>query len=588
MSSSVPSSGPLDVTLDAVDKDLADVVGESSASRRSFLGKLAYAFNKKAGRNPCALALESESNCDSSSDTLRLLRVRLRAVALLTTIAFTAFLVFHVIALLGIADAGILRKGSEFALFPTHLIVTLVVAAIYLYLAFGQCVTKAKLQAAEWIVFGAPVIFALQWQYLAMTAMAETYHVLPPLNPIWLVFIFTYALFIPRTWKHAAIVLSSIAAATFGLTLILAATHADVRTALNMHGLYVAEQGLELAIAVATGVVGVAAIQKLRREAFEARRLGQYRLGALIGQGGMGEVYLAEHQMMKRPCAVKIIRPEKAGDPTILARFEREVRLTARLSHWNTIDIFDYGQAEDGTFYYVMEYLPGLSLKQLVTRFGPICAGRTIYLLRQTCEALAEAHGAGLIHRDIKPANIFAAHRGGLYDVAKLLDFGLARPLASSLDLELTNVGSITGSPLFMSPEQALGEEPDERSDIYSLGAVAYYLLSGRPPFEHDNAVRLVASHLHETPTALRDLAPRVPEDLERVVTKCLEKRKEDRFQTAEELLAALAACEASGTWTREQAAAWWNEMEGASSPCGSDPDDAKAQEESAVASLPA
>jgi serine/threonine-protein kinase len=355
-----------------------------------------------------------------------------------------------------------------------------------------------------------------------------------------------------------------------------------------MHGLYVAEQGLELAIAVATGVVGVAAIQKLRREAFEARRLGQYRLGALIGQGGMGEVYLAEHQMMKRPCAVKIIRPEKAGDPTILARFEREVRLTARLSHWNTIDIFDYGQAEDGTFYYVMEYLPGLSLKQLVVRFGPICSGRTIYLLRQTCEALAEAHGAGLIHRDIKPANIFAAHRGGVYDVAKLLDFGLARPIAATVDRELTNVGSITGSPLFMSPEQALGEEPDERSDIYSLGAVAYYLLTGRPPFEHENAVRLIASHLHETPPALRELAPRVPEDLEQAVTKCLQKNKEDRYQTAEQLLAALSACEASGSWTREQAATWWNEMEGGA-PCdaGSSAESA-GRDESAVAGLPA
>ncbi|HEV7278953.1 MAG TPA: serine/threonine-protein kinase [Pirellulaceae bacterium] len=587
MSSSAPSSGPLDVTLAAVDRDLVDIVGESSHPRSPFLARFARVWSKSASRRPCSLALESESNCDSSTDTLSLLRSRLRAVALLTTIGFVSFLVFHLVAVVSLADDGLLKKGAEFDLLPTHVVVTLVVATIYAYLALGRCVSKTKLQAAEWIVFGAPAAFTLQWQYLNITAMSERFDFLPPLNPLWLVLIFTYALFIPRTWKHAAVVLCSIAAAPLVLVAFLLATDPLVRGAQNANVLYFVEQTLELGIAVATGVVGVAAIHKLRREVFEARRLGQYRLGALIGQGGMGEVYLAEHQMMKRPCAIKVIRPEKTGDPTNLARFEREVRLTARLSHWNTIDIFDYGRADDGTFYYVMEYLPGLSLKQLVQRFGPICPGRTIYLLRQTCEALAEAHGAGLIHRDIKPANIFAAHRGGVYDVAKLLDFGLARPIASTLDRELTNSGSITGSPLFMSPEQALGEEPDERSDIYSLGAVAYHLLSGRPPFEHESPVRLIASHMHETPTALHDLLPNVPTDLERVVMTCLQKRREDRYQTAEELLAALNECESANSWGREQAAAWWNEMERSASPASCTTEAAPA-EETSVVSLPA
>lgn len=586
MSSSSPSSGPLDVTLAAVDKDLIHVVGQSSDSRPTLVAKIARFWTKSASRRPCSLALETESNCDSSSDTLSLLRSRLRAVALLTTIGFVSFLVFHVVAILSFADEGTLKRGSEYDLLPTHIGVTIIVAVIYAYLAFGKCVSKRKLHAAEWIVFGAPAAFTLQWQYLNITAMAERFGVLPPLNPLWLVLIFTYALFIPRTWRHAAVVLSSIAVAPLALVAILLVANVEARGALNANVLYFVEQALELGIAVATGVVGVAAIQKLRREIFEARRLGQYRLGALIGQGGMGEVYLAEHQMMKRPCAIKVIRPEKAGDPTNLARFEREVRLTARLSHWNTIDIFDYGQADDGTFYYVMEYLPGLSLKQLVSRFGPMCPGRTIFLLRQTCEALAEAHGAGLIHRDIKPANIFAAHRGGLYDVAKLLDFGLARPIASTVDIELTNAGSITGSPLFMSPEQALGEEPDERSDIYSLGAVAYHLLSGRPPFEHENPVRLIASHLHETPAALHDLLPNVPTDLERVVMTCLQKRREDRYQTAEELLSALAECESANAWGRGQAAAWWNEMDRAASPCQPVAEAAQAGENDVV-SLP-
>ena len=199
----------------------------------------------------------------------------------------------------------------------------------------------------------------------------------------------------------------------------------------------------------------------------------------------MGEVYLAEHRLLKRPCAVKLIHPHRASDPHLLQRFEREVQATAQLTHTNTVEMFDYGHTEDGTFYYVMEYLPGLSLAELVEKHGPLPPARAVHLLMQTCDALSEAHSRGLIHRDIKPGNIFSAQRGGYYDVAKLLDFGLAKPIsADSVPVQLTQDGSITGSPLYMSPEQAIGDsEPDERSDIYSLGAVAYYLLTGRPPF---------------------------------------------------------------------------------------------------------
>ena len=200
----------------------------------------------------------------------------------------------------------------------------------------------------------------------------------------------------------------------------------------------------------------------------------------------MGEVYLAEHQLLKRPCAIKLIRPDRAGDPRALARFEREVRTTARLSHPNTVEIYDYGRTEDGTFYYVMEYLSGLSLADLVERHGPLPPGRAIYLLRQACGALAEAHAAGLVHRDLKPANIFAARRGGLHDVAKLLDFGLVLPTAEPVaPPSSAGTATIAGSPLYMAPEQATGDaRPDARSDLYGLGAVAYYLLTGRAPFE--------------------------------------------------------------------------------------------------------
>src|SRR5262249_18203554 len=211
------------------------------------------------------------------------------------------------------------------------------------------------------------------------------------------------------------------------------------------------------------------------RQVAEARQLGQYHLGRRIGAGGMGEVYLAEHQLLKRPCALKLIRPDSVADPTALARFEREVRLTATLSHPNTVEVYDYGRTEAGVYYYVMEYLPGLSLAELVERHGPLPPGRAVYLLRQVCRSLGEAHAAGLIHRDIKPSNIFVSRRGGVDDVAKLLDFGLALPPAGYGEPELSGEGWILGTPQFMSPEQAQGgADLDGRSDIYSLGAVAY------------------------------------------------------------------------------------------------------------------
>jgi serine/threonine protein kinase len=207
-----------------------------------------------------------------------------------------------------------------------------------------------------------------------------------------------------------------------------------------------------------------------------------------------------------------------------------------------------------------MEYLPGMNLDQLVQMHGPLPAERVIHLLTQTCEALSEAHAQNLVHRDIKPANIFAAHRGGIYDVAKLLDFGLARPLVNlgGDDSSLTQEGTIAGSPLFMSPEQVSGEQPDERSDIYSLGIVAYYLLTGRVPFTSDKAIKVLIAHAHETPRPPSELNADVPRDLEEVVMRCLEKDPDHRYPDVESLRAALLDCESAGLWTRASAECWW------------------------------
>jgi serine/threonine-protein kinase len=304
-------------------------------------------------------------------------------------------------------------------------------------------------------------------------------------------------------------------------------------------------------------------ISRLRREVAAARQLGQYRLLRRTGAGGMGEVYLAEHQLLKRPCAVKLIRPGCAADPRTQERFEREVRLTATLLHPNTVEIYDYGRSEDGTYYYVMEYLRGLGLADLVERHGPLPPARVVYLLRQVCGALREAHAAGLIHRDIKPSNIFAARRGGMEDMAKLLDFGLVRPAATDRAAHLSAEGQILGTPLFMSPEQATGSRAlDERSDIYSLGAVAYFLLTGRPPFEGEGGVAVMIAHARDPVVPPSRVVPGIPEDLEFVVLRCLAKDPAGRFPHAESLERALGECDCARDWDLDRAARWWRDVD--------------------------
>jgi serine/threonine-protein kinase len=382
---------------------------------------------------------------------------------------------------------------------------------------------------------------------------------MPPPMPFWLLLIFTYGMFIPNTWRRAACVIGALALAPDLLVVGMMLAYPQVSAV--MTGMTFVNHVLTMVVAAVAAVFGTHLINALRREAFEARQLGQYRLIARLGSGGMGEVYLAEHRMLKRPCAVKLIRPEQAGNPQVLARFEREVQMTARLSHWNTVEIFDYGRTDDGTFYYVMEYLPGLSLEELLERHGPLPAERVVHLLRQTCQALREAHAIGLIHRDIKPGNIFAAQRGGLYDVAKLLDFGLVKPVAELPSARLTQEGGISGTPLFMSPEQARGRtDLDARSDIYSLGAVAYTLLSGRPPFERTNPMEVIIAHARDDVVPPSQQQPDVPADVERIVLRCLAKRPEDRFQDAESLEQALSECSVADQWTQSEAARWWHQ----------------------------
>jgi serine/threonine protein kinase len=439
-------------------------------------------------------------------------------------------------------------------LWTLHVLTVVTLGLCYLWLKPAKARTMFQLVCVEKLIFGVPTVLLLliQRQLLLIAADSGTAH--DPVGP-WLILMLTYALFIPTTLRRAVVIVGALALAPLVLIGGGMLLHESVRHSWNLEEL----TRITLCMFFGAGalIYGSMTIGSLRKEAIQAKRLGQYTLKQMIGSGGMGHVYLAEHQLLKRQCAVKLIAPTRAADPRVLARFEQEVRTTATLTHSNTVEIYDYGRTEEGTFYYVMEYLTGMNLADLVAIAGPLPSGRVIYLLQQVCGALHEAHSIGFIHRDVKPANIFCSVRGGVYDFVKLLDFGLVK-VVNAADNPLVDEG-VVGSPHFMSPEQAAGERVlDARSDIYSLGAVAYYLLCGRPPFQGRHPLQILMRHVQEPPTPPSQLDPNVPMDLESIVLCCLEKSPAARFQSVRELSNALANCEAAGTWSSEQAEAWW------------------------------
>lgn len=327
----------------------------------------------------------------------------------------------------------------------------------------------------------------------------------------------------------------------------------------SSHSLAVIAATLGFATVVITTLTS-RTIFSLRERVRAALQLGQYTLLEKLGEGGMGVVYKASHAMLKRPTAIKVLPPERAGQHN-LARFEREVQLTSMLTHPNTVSIYDYGRTPDGCFYYAMEYLDGVDLETLVAIDGPQDPGRVVHILSQVCGALSEAHGIGLVHRDVKPANVLVCVRGGVADLAKIVDFGLVKSLqGGALDATHTAVDQIVGTPLYMAPEAMTS--PDSlgpRSDIYGLGAVAYFLLTGSPPFTGQSIVEICAHHLHSPPQPISERSPNpIPEALERVVMACLAKRPEERPESADVLARLLAACGVP-TWSNERARAWWD-----------------------------
>lgn len=312
---------------------------------------------------------------------------------------------------------------------------------------------------------------------------------------------------------------------------------------------------------VVLALVLIAVGQILAQLRDEANRLGQYTLEGKIGEGGMGSVYRARHALLRRPTAVKMIKSKEIDERT-RERFEREVQATAQLAHPNTIAIYDYGHTDEGVFYYAMEYLSGGSLFQLVSEFGPLPQARVVHILQQALGSLAEAHEAGLVHRDIKPANIMIALRGGVPDMIKVLDFGLVKDLSNhDTDSALTASNALTGTPHYMAPEAITSPElVDQRSDLYAIGAVAHFLLTGQNLFEGPNIMAVLTKHIADPPPRVGDCGETVDPRLERLILECLAKDPEQRPASAGLLLERLELLsrEDSLRWTQAEAGLWW------------------------------
>ncbi|MBX3160963.1 MAG: serine/threonine protein kinase [Deltaproteobacteria bacterium] len=365
--------------------------------------------------------------------------------------------------------------------------------------------------------------------------------------------VFTRALLVPGSARRTAVV-SSIAF----LPLVIGAVILAVGDETDMPGpAFVGGALLLESVAVLLAATGSRIIYGLRQKVTEAMQLGQYTLDRKIGEGGMGAVYHARHALLRRPTAVKLLLPDRVG-PENLDRFEREVQHMSQLTHPNTVAVFDYGRS-DGVLYYAMEYLGGIDLELLVKKYGPQPPGRTVHILVQVCGALQEAHDAGLIHRDIKPANIILCERGGMPDVAKVVDFGLVKEITRDAS---ASTQIILGTPHYIAPEAVT--DPDAIGpavDLYALGAVGYYLLTGQRVFEGKTHVDVCLQHVTQAPTPPSQRGARVAPELEAIIMRCLAKQPGARFASARELADALAAVGKTPDWDRTASAQWWRDF---------------------------
>lgn len=403
--------------------------------------------------------------------------------------------------------------------------------------------------------------------YLGAEEFASTPIIFFALSPSWVaIWMLVYSIVVPAPPGRALLALlasASAPAVVMGISLQRAGL-LHVFTPVTFFLSHIFPHLIVVILAYASARIMVT----LGADVSRARELGSYRLIERLGQGGMGEVWRASHQLLAREAAIKFIRPgsmlgisvEASG--TMVRRFELEARATASLTSAHTVDLYDFGVSDDGTFYYIMELLEGLDCDSLVRRFGPLPPSRVVHLMTQVCESLEEAHEKGLIHRDVKPANIYVCRSGVRCDFIKVLDFGLvAQTRPSQTDVMLTPPEHALGTPAFMAPEVAQGQEIDGRSDLYGLGCVAYWLLTGRQVFEGSGYLEVISKHLREEPDPpSRHSREDLPEALDALILGCLEKSPERRPPNAREVARFLRAIPLDGEWGAEQAEAWWGE----------------------------
>ena len=429
------------------------------------------------------------------------------------------------------------------------------------------------LRIFELLIFGTMVLHLFRFFFLWTIERSDSFGTVGIYRAALSFFAITvvYGMFVPNHWRRAIVVLSLIASGpgllTFAAWLAYPGLRKELASVLSIE--VISDTGLTLFLGAVVSALGSHIVYSMREGAVRMRELGMYRLKEQLGRGGMGQVWKAEHQLLTRPAAIKMIRPDlhvsKNGkqQDSLVSRFRREAQITATLSSPHTVQLYDFGVTEEGDFYYVMEYLDGLDLETWVERFGPLPPPRVVYLLQQAAESLAEAHQLGLIHRDIKPSNLHVSRQGIRADYLKLLDFGLVKLQGGLADREttLTVEGTTTGTPAFMAPETALGKnQVDARSDIYSLGCVAYWLLTGHLVFEGETPLEMVVHHVKTPPlppSKKTEIA--IPKALERAVITCLSKNPDERPQSVEEFSEMLDRCGFETPWTQKQARAWWD-----------------------------
>jgi len=497
-----------------------------------------------------------------AEETRAFLQGRLRmltgALAIFTAVLLMMFALLN----LRSADGDYLNVLLEVVVLPPNSMVTFLAL---LAAGLHKLLERRRLSSTALVILDALFVQVLVIPVLALYAAVHTFSFtgFPVVVPFLCFVIMTRGLLVPSTAMRTVLLSSPASLGVLAIQLWYGASYAfpgQPYPPAHFTDMLVQNQML-LVGSIAVAAVASRVNLGLRRRSYQAAQLGQYEIHGSIGAGAMGEVFLARHAMLKRPTAVKLLRPDITGEG-VLKRFEQEVQQTSRLTHPNTVEIFDYGHTPEGVFYYAMEYLDGADLRDIVELDGPMPPGRAIHVLSAACGALAEAHSKGIVHRDIKPANVMLCEQGGEFDVVKILDFGLVKNMGALAAAGPVGGGDdekrVIGTPETMAPEAVRESGVSRLSDIYSLAVVAYFLLTGKPIFDAESVSDFIRAHQVAQPIPPSHRLDSVPRDIEKIILKCLAKDPGQRPTSALVLRKELLACRDAGYWDQEAASGWW------------------------------